>query len=448
MLADGVLPSNDGPGYVLRRLLRRAVRFGKLLGFDGLFLNEYMPILIDIMGNPYRELITQRPVIEQIITLEEEKFNKTLKQGTELFDAETSRLKANGATEIPGDVIFTLYDTYGFPPELTREMAGELGFTVDDDNQCQTIFINESQPVQASNINGYLIDAPNVWIESRNKPLCDVPEISMGNQPIDNGLYLFSDEEKTEFVKKEHKALPYFHRWFGADEFINNKVRWCLWLGDCSPSVLRSMPLCYERAVKVREYRLGSNRASTVRLADSPTRFQTENMPKGNYIVIPEVSSEKRRYVPIGYMDDSVLCSNKLRLMPNASHYEFGVLTSNVHNAWMRTVCGRLETRYDYSIKIVYNNFPWPNPTEAQKSRIEQTAQAILDARAKYPDCSLADLYDETAMPHDLRKAHKENDKAVMQAYGFASRMMADDNEAPIVAELFKLYQALIKQEP
>ena len=323
-----------------------------------------------------------------------------------------------------------------------------IGFTVDDDNQCQTIFINESQPVQASNINGYLIDAPNVWIESRNKPLCDVPEISMGNQPIDNGLYLFSDEEKTEFVKKEHKALPYFHRWFGADEFINNKVRWCLWLGDCSPSVLRSMPLCYERAVRVREYRSGSTRASTVRLADNPTRFQTENMPTGNYIVIPEVSSEKRRYVPIGYMDDSVLCSNKLRLMPNASLYEFGVLTSNVHNAWMRTVCGRLETRYDYSIKIVYNNFPWPNPTEAQKSRIEQTAQAILDARAKYPDCSLADLYDETAMPPDLRKAHKENDKAVMQAYGFASRMMADDNEAPIVAELFKLYQALIKQEP
>ena len=199
------------------------------------------------------------------------------------------------------------------------------------------------------------------------------------------------------------------------------------------------MPRCYGRALQVREYRLNSTRISTKKLAEIPTHFQTENMPKGNYIVIPEVSSEKRRYIPIGYMNDSVLCSNKLRLMPDANLYELGVLTSNVHNAWMRAVCGRLETRYDYSIKIVYNNFPWCQPTEEQKAKIEQTAQAILDARAKYPDCSLADLYDEVTMPPELRKAHQENDRAVMAAYGFSPKM----TESECVAELFKRYQEL-----
>ena len=316
-----------------------------------------------------------------------------------------------------------------------------VGFTIDEDNTSKTIFLNESQSVQAENINGYLLDAPNVWIESRNKPLCDVPEIGMGNQPIDNGLYLFTDDEKVEFLKKEPKAQSYFHHWYGADEFINNKIRWCLWLGDCTPAELRSMPLCYERVLKVRKYRLESTRSSTIKLADNPTHFQTENMPKGNFIVIPEVSSGRRHYIPIGYMDDSVLCSNKLRLMPQANLFYFGVLTSKVHNAWMRVVCGRLKSDYSYSINIVYNNFPWPNPIEVQKAKIEQTAQAILDARAKYPDSSLADLYDELTMPLELRRAHQENDKAVMAAYGFKSNM----EESEIVAELFRLYEGMVK---
>ena len=185
-----------------------------------------------------------------------------------------------------------------------------------------------------------------------------------------------------------------------------------------------------KRVEATREFRLSSKRASTVKLADTPTRFQTENMPKGHYIVIPEVSSEKRKYIPMGYMDESVLCSNKLRLMPDASLYHFGVLESNVHMAWMRVVCGRLKSDYDYSIKIVYNNFPWPNPTEVQRARIEQTAQAILDA-------------DETTMPPELRKAHQQNDKAVMQAYGFDVKTTT---EASCVAELMKLYQSLTKQ--
>ncbi len=310
-----------------------------------------------------------------------------------------------------------------------------VGFKVNGNNASKTIFLNESQSVQAENINGYLMDAPNVWIESRNKPICDVPEIGIGNKPIDGGYYLFTDEEKSEFLKKEPKAQPYFRRWFGAEEFINNKIRWCLWLGDCTPAELRSMPLCYERVRMVYEYRLKSPSPGTVKLADKPTRFHVENMPKGNFIVIPEVSSGRRHYIPIGYMDDSVLCSNKLRLMPQAKLFYFGVLTSKIHNAWMRVVCGRLKSDYSYSVNIVYNNFPWCNPTEEQRKRIEQTAQSILDARSQNASSTLADLYDEISMPSELRKAHRENDKAVMAAYGFKP----DLEESEIVAELFRM---------
>ena len=316
-----------------------------------------------------------------------------------------------------------------------------IGFSIAPNIRQRILFSGDRIQV-ARNINGYLVDAENVFIENRTKPICDVPEIAMGNQPIDNGNYLFTEEEKTDFIKKEPLSEKWFMPWYGAQEFINRNPRWCLWLGDCSPSELRKMPHCIKRIEAVRDFRKSSKRASTLKLADTPTRFQTENMPKGNYIIIPEVSSEKRKYVPIGYMDDSVLCSNKLRLMPNAKLFHFGVLTSNVHMAWMRAVCGRLEMRYDYSIKIVYNNFPWPNPTDEQKAKIEQTAQAILDARALYPDCSLADLYDEVTMPPELRKAHQANDKAVMQAYGFSVK---DMTESSCVAELMKMYQELTK---
>lgn len=296
----------------------------------------------------------------------------------------------------------------------------------------------------AKNINGYLLDGDNVFIESRNKPLCNVPEIGMGNQPIDNGQYLFEKDEMDAFIKTEPLSADFFHPWYGAKEFISRKPRYCLWLGECSPVQLKQMPQCLARVRAVKEYRESSSRASTVKLSLKPTRFQTENMPKGHYIVIPEVSSEKRRYIPMGYLDDSKLCSNKLRLMPDANLFEFVVLESNVHMAWMRCVCGRLEMRYDYSIKIVYNNFPWPTPTEQQKAKIEQTAQAILDARALYPDCSLADLYDELTMPPELRKAHQDNDRAVMDAYGFTKGTAARTSESACVAELMKLYQKMV----
>lgn len=299
----------------------------------------------------------------------------------------------------------------------------------------------------AKNINGYLLDGDNVFIESRNKPLCNVPEIGMGNQPIDNGQYLFEEDEMDAFIKTEPLSAGFFHPWYGAKEFISRKPRYCLWLGECSPVQLKQMPQCLARVRAVKEYRESSSRASTVKLSLKPTRFQTENMPKGHYIVIPEVSSEKRRYIPMGYLDDSKLCSNKLRLMPNANLFEFGVLESNVHMAWMRCVCGRLKSDYDYSIKIVYNNFPWPTPPRNLFDKIEQTAQAILDARALYPDCSLADLYDELTMPPELRKAHQDNDRAVMDAYGFIKGTAARTSESACVAELMKLYQKMVSNQ-
>ena len=318
-----------------------------------------------------------------------------------------------------------------------------IGFSCAPSYRPKVIYSAE-RPLVVNNINGYLVDANNVFIENRSTPLCNVPSIAMGNQPIDDGNYLFSLEEKAEFVKKEPLSEKWFKPWYGAQEFINQKPRYCLWLGECSPNELRKMPECLKRVQAVREFRLTSKRTATLKLADTPTRFQTENMPVGKFVVIPEVSSEKRKYVPMGYMDDSVLCSNKLRLMPNAELYHFGILESNVHMAWMRAVCGRLEMRYDYSIKIVYNNFPWCNPTDEQKKKIEKTAQAILDARALYPDCSLADLYDEVAMPPELRKAHQANDKAVMQAYGFWGKL---NTESACVAELMKMYQKLTKEK-
>lgn len=251
-----------------------------------------------------------------------------------------------------------------------------VGFSVAP-NKAPKLLITSDRAQIVNNINGYLIDAENISIESHNTPLCSAPEIGMGNQPIDDGNYLFTEEEKTDFIKREPSAEKWFKPWYGAQEFINRKPRHCLWLGNCPPNELRKMPECIKRVEAVRQFRLLSKRKATIKLAETPTRFQTENMPKGHYIIIPEVSSEKRRYIPIGYIDDTVLCSNKLRLMPNATLYHFGILTSNVHMAWMRAVCGRLEMRYDYSIKIVYNNFPWPTPSSKQNAKIEQTAQAF-----------------------------------------------------------------------
>ncbi len=313
-----------------------------------------------------------------------------------------------------------------------------VGFSSCHSERQRRIFDGE-KIIPASNINGYLIDGENVFVESRQHPLCDVPEIGIGNKPIDGGFYLFKDDEKEAFVAKEPGSEKYFRRWYGSDEFINRRPRWCLWLGDANPMDLLKLPECLKRVEAVRDYRLASPSAGTVKLAEKPTRFHVENMPKGNYIVIPEVSSQRRPYVPMGYMDDTVLCSNKVRLLPKASLYLFGVLNSSAHMSWMRVVCGRLKSDYSYSVNIVYNNFPWPEPTEDQKSKIEQTAQAILDARQIYPEASFADMYGNLILFPDLMKAHRANDLAVLEAYGFPK----DASESEIVARLFKMYQEL-----
>ena len=302
------------------------------------------------------------------------------------------------------------------------------------------IFNSDGTVDIAKNINGYLVNADDIFIESRTKPLCDVPEIGIGNKPIDGGNYLFTEDEMKDFIKKEPLSEKYFKKWIGADEFINGYYRYCLWLGDCSQSELLKMPECLKRVKAVRELRLASKSEGTRKIAEKPTRFHVENFPIDNYIVLPETSSEKRQYIPLGFMSPEILCSNAIRLAPNATLYHFGILTSSVHMAWMRVVCGRLETRYRYSKDIVYNNFPWCNSTDEQRAKIEKTAQAILDARAKYPDCSLAQLYGENAfLFSELVKTHQANDRAVMEAYGFSKDM----TESEIVAELFKMYEKL-----
>lgn len=316
-----------------------------------------------------------------------------------------------------------------------------VGFSAADNPTPRIIYDGERYQT-AKNINAYLLDAENVFVDSRSKPICDIPEIGIGNKPIDGGFYLFQKEEMEAFISKEPASAKWFMPWYGSQEFINRSPRYCLWLGKCPPNELRKMPECLKRVEAVREFRLTSKSAGTRKLADKPTRFHVENMPTGNFVVVPEVSSERRRYVPMGFMSPDVLCSNLVKIIPNATLFHFGVLTSNVHMAWMRAVCGRLKSDYRYSKDVVYNNFPWPTPTDAQRAKIEQTAQAILDARALYPDCSLADLYDEVTMPPELRKAHQQNDKAVMQAYGFWGKL---NTETECVAELMKMYQELIK---
>ena len=316
-----------------------------------------------------------------------------------------------------------------------------VGFSHKDDAPREYLIFDKNKVTKANHINAYLMDAPDVFVGSRPVPLCDVPSIGIGNKPIDGGNYLFTKEQMEEFLKVEPKAFQYFKPWYGSEEFIHQTPRYCLWLGNCTPAELRQMPHCMKRIEAVRELRLASKSAGTRKLADRPTRFHVENMPTTNYIIVPSVSSERRRYVPMGFMASNVLASNLVLIIPEASLYHFGILESNVHMAWMRAVCGRLKSDYRYSKDIVYNNFPWPTPTDEQRAKIEQTAQQILDARAQYPDSSLADLYDELTMPVELRRAHQDNDRAVMQAYGFPVK--SSFTESQCVANLFKMYQRL-----
>lgn len=317
-----------------------------------------------------------------------------------------------------------------------------IGFTCGHYMGRKRIFLNDTQFTDADNINGYLLNAPNVFIQNRGLSLTKgMPKMSKGSQPTDGGYLILSPEERNTIVEKHPESNRFILKYVGSDDFINNKQRFCLWLENVSPNSYRHIPEIMSRLQKVSEVRKSSPTESVRRDADTPMLFSQRRQPQSRYFVIPEVSSQRRRYVPIGYLPPDIIASNKLYIVPDASEFMFGVMTSNVHMAWMRVVCGRLKSDYSYS-PSVYNNFPWPSPTAAQKEKIEATAQAILDARAKYPDCSLADLYDEIAMPPELRKAHQENDKAVMTAYGFDWHTMS---ESDCVAELFKMYQELTK---
>lgn len=297
---------------------------------------------------------------------------------------------------------------------------------------------DENGQKQVNNINPYIIEGENIIIKSRKSPISDVPQIVMGNQAMDGGNLIIEAKDYSDFIKKEPAAIPYIKRYMMGYEFINNKPRYCLWLTNCSPAEIKKMPLVYERVRKVREMRLASNDAGARKKADTPALFREHRNPQ-KFIAIPIVSSERRQYIPMGYLDDNTIAGNKLFIIPDAELYHFGILTSLVHMAWTRAICGRMKSDYTYSKDIVYNNFPWCVPTPEQRAKIEQTAQAILDARALYPDSSLADLYDETLMPPELRRAHKENDKAVLAAYGLPKNAAKSD----IVTFLFKKYEEL-----
>jgi len=316
-----------------------------------------------------------------------------------------------------------------------------IGFGNEENGTKKQIFDNGSVSL-ADNISPYLLNAPTVTISSRSKPICNVMPMILGNKPADGGNFILSLEEKNEILKKEPYLKKFIYRYVGAVEFINNKYRYCFWLKNATPAELKQSKELRKRLEAVREMRLNSTAAPTREKANVPHLFFFISQPETNYLIIPSTSSERRRYVPIGFMPPDIIASNSVSIIPNATLYHFGVLTSNVHMSWLRTIGGRLKSDYRYTGSIVYNTFPWCNPTEQQKANIEKTAQMILDARAKYPDCSLADLYDETTMPPELRKAHQANDKAVMLAYGFDYKTMT---ESECVAELMRMYQRLTK---
>ena len=313
------------------------------------------------------------------------------------------------------------------------------GFSLNNSSE-KYIFTGNSR-IPASNINGYLADAPNIVIESRSKPLCDVPEMKYGNSAIDEGYLILSQDEKDELLAKYPSAEKFIKQYMGGDEFIHGKLRYCLWLVNANPGELSKIPPIMERIQKVREYRLSSTRKATNKLADTPMLFAEIRHPNSNYLFLPSVSSENRFYMPIGFLSTEIIENAGTQIIPNATLADFAILTSSVHMEWMRAVAGRLETRYRYSAQIVYNNFPFASLDEKDKETLTATAQGILDARAEFSDSSLADLYNPLTMPANLRKAHEKNDQAVLKIYGIDKTATPSD----IVKELFTRYGTLSK---
>ena len=335
------------------------------------------------------------------------------------------------------------YQSFVWSSEASQKAAVHcviIGFAMFD-RETKFIYMGNAK-AEVKQINAYLCDAPNVLVQSRNKPLCDIPKMIYGNKPADGGFLIIEDCDKEDFLKQETQAEKFVHPFMGAVEFLHNKKRWCLWLVHATPAEIKACPLVYERVKKCQEKRAASIAAGIRKFADTPTLFAQRTQPEDvDFLVVPKVSSERRKYVPMAYVKAGTIASDLVFVVPEATLYHFGILESNVHMAWMRAVCGRLKSDYRYSKDIVYNNFPWPSPTPEQQAKIEASAQAILDARALYPDSSLADLYDPTLMPKELLQAHRQNDRAVMAAYGFSTKM----TESECVAELFKRYAEMVE---
>ena len=338
------------------------------------------------------------------------------------------------------------YQTFKWNSEASEKAAVHcviIGFSTDE-VKSKYLFMPSGQKQQVSNISPYLFEGDDTFAVSQKTPLCDVPQMNFGNQPRDGGHFVLTEEEKNLLVRQEPTLVKWIRPYIGAEEFIKQKSRYCLWLRYAQPADIKQSKILYDRVQAVREFRLASSAKTTQGYAKVPHLFAQITQPdSADCLLVPRVSSERRRYAPIGFIKAGVVASDAVQIIPNATLYHFGVLTSNVHMAWMRVVCGRLKSDYRYSKEQVYNTFPWPNPTETQKAKIEQTAQAILDARSKFPNTSMADLYDEVTMPVELRKAHQENDRAVMQAYGFPVK--STFTESQCVAELFKLYKEKTK---
>lgn len=293
-----------------------------------------------------------------------------------------------------------------------------------------------------NNINPYLVDAPDIFIESRKKTLCDVPEMNTGNRPADGGHLIISGKDYVQFIEQEPKAKPYIRRLIGSEDYINNKPRYCLWLVGTSASELRQMPTVMKRIAACRQDRENAPDEGRRKLAITPSLFR-ETLNPDKFLLIPRHSSENRRYIPIGFLDSNYIPHDSALIITKATLYHFGILTSNVHMAWVRAICGRIKSDYRYSKDLVYNNFPWPDATDEQKAQIEQMSQSVLDARAKDPSSSLADLYHPDIMPPMLMNAHRELDKAVMKLYGFSVKHM---DEAACVAALMERYKVLVEK--
>lgn len=337
------------------------------------------------------------------------------------------------------------YPTFIWNSESSNQAAVHcviISFALNQ-RKIKKIFVNKDKVKEVYNISPYLIEGDDTCVLPQKNTISDVPKMNFGNQPRDGGFLVVKEDEYNDLLLKEPDIIKWLKEYIGAEEFIKNKKRWCIWLKGASPTDIKNSKILYEKVAQVKEFRENSSAKTTNGYAKVPHLFaqitQPDDVP---FLLIPRVSSERRRYVPIGFMPDNVIASDAVQIIPNASKYHFGVITSNVHMAWMRTIAGRLKSDYRYSKEVVYNTFPWPTPTDEQKAKIEQTAQAILDARALYPDSSLADLYDPLTMPPELTKAHQLNDAAVMRAYGFSVK---DTTEADCVAELMKMYQELTK---